>query len=105
MLPACELSSGTSPHAARPTSTDSNTVRIDGSGRWSPSGKSATAPSSEYAPGSPWYATTATARAYGSLRADSAARQGSHHAAECHDGGVERLPPLTPARVGGLDME
>ena len=46
MLPACELSIGTSPKPARPTSTDSKTVRIDGNGRCSASGKSAVAPSS-----------------------------------------------------------
>ena len=31
MLPACELSIGTRPQRARPTSTASNTVRMDGS--------------------------------------------------------------------------
>src|SRR5262249_13459280 len=60
MLPACELSIGTSPHCTRPTSTASKTVRIDGNGWCSASGKRACAPSSEYAPTSPWYATTAT---------------------------------------------
>src|SRR5438093_1736419 len=65
MLPACELSIGTSPQPARPTSTASKTVRIDENGRWSASGKSAFAPSSENAPASPWYATMSTARIYG----------------------------------------
>src|SRR5438067_1467875 len=60
MLPACELSIGTSPQPARPTSTASNTLRIDGSGTRSASGKSASAPSSEKAPASPWYATMST---------------------------------------------
>src|SRR2546428_3173188 len=64
MLPACELSSGTRPAATRPTSTASNTLRIDGSACRSASGKSASAPSSEYAPASPWYATTFIPGAY-----------------------------------------
>jgi hypothetical protein len=47
MLPACELSIGTRPQRARPTSTVSKTVRIDGNGWWASSGNSACAPSSE----------------------------------------------------------
>src|SRR5436309_4386047 len=68
MLPAWELSIGTRPHCARPTSTASKTVRIDGYGWCSAPGKSACAPSSEYAPGSPWYATTATSQSLGGGR-------------------------------------
>src|SRR5215211_3293489 len=66
MLPACELSIGTRQNATCPTSTASKTARIEGNGRRSASGNSARAPSSEYAPASPWYATarSATARAF-----------------------------------------
>src|SRR6266511_781392 len=67
MLPACELSSGTSPAATRPTSTASNTLRTEGNATRSASGQSASAPASELAPASPWYATTSILGAYEAL--------------------------------------
>src|SRR2546425_1169739 len=77
MLPACELSIGTRPRPADPTSTASNTVRIDGRARSSASGKSTLAPSSEKAPASPWYATTSIAP---TIRSADGARRRLHAA-------------------------